>query len=73
MNDKNPSYVFSVAVYAASFLRVVLLLLLVLLGDDVVQEAEVVLGEHVVHRLPHGDQSEDLKTEQREVGQVWRV
>lgn len=44
----------------------ILLLLLVLLGDDVVQVAEVMLGEHVVHRLSHGDQRQNLRKRKME-------
>lgn len=44
----------------AFLLLLILLFLFVLLGDDVVQVAEVVLGEDVVHRLADGDQSQDL-------------
>lgn len=52
----------------ASFLLVLLfllvfLLLLVFLRDDVVQVAEVMLGEHVVHGPADGDQRQDLQTE----------
>lgn len=56
-------YVFSIAVYAASLLLflLVLFLLLVLLWDDIIQEAEIMLGEHVVHRFSDGYQSKDLK------------
>ena len=38
----------------------VLLLLLVLLRDDIIQEAQLVLREHVVHCLPHRHQGQDL-------------
>lgn len=38
----------------------IFLLLLVLLGDDVVQVAEVMLGEQVVHRLTYGNQRQNL-------------
>lgn len=60
------SYIFSIAVYASSFfLLLILFLLLVLLWDDIVQEAEVMLGEHVVHRFSDCYQSEDLKAEEQ--------
>lgn len=56
------SYVFSIAVHAAALLGLlVLLLLLVLLWDDVVQEAQVMLREHVVHGLPDSHQGQNLR------------
>lgn len=60
------TYKFDFTVYASLLLSLlfllILFLLLVLLRDDVVQVAEVVLGEHVVHRLTNGDQCQDLQT-----------
>lgn len=38
----------------------ILLLLLVFLRDDIVQVAEVMLGEHIVHRLADGNQRQNL-------------
>ncbi len=68
VKTQNP-YVFSFAVYAASFflfLLLILFLLLVFLWDNIVQEAEVMLGEHVVHRFSDSYQSEDLKAAEQE-------
>lgn len=41
----------------------ILFLLLVFLWNDIVQVAEVMLGEHIVHGLAHCNQCQDLKTE----------
>lgn len=66
------SYVFAVAVHAVPLLLglLVLLLLLILLWDDVVQEAEVMLGEHVVHGLPDGHQGQDLRATRMEQSEL---
>ena len=58
-DDKRNTYKIYFTVDAAFLLflfLLVLLLLLVFLGDDIVQVAEVVLGEEIVHGLPHSHQ-----------------
>lgn len=58
-------YLFPVATYAAPLLLLVLLLLLVFFWNDIIQEAEVVLGEHVVHGFSDHHQSQDLKKKKK--------
>lgn len=58
------TYKFDFTVDASFFLALlfllILFLLLIFLWDDVIQVAEVMLGEHVVHRLAHCNQGQDL-------------
>lgn len=57
------SYIIIVTVYASLLLLLFLLiffLLLVFLRDDIIEEAEIMLGKEVVHSLPYCYKGKDL-------------